>query len=130
MLFRPDLDDFRVIGRFTGKVIYGIGFALLAHVPIALALREINEAYAFLMAAAIAVIFGAGSQILLRTRAALTASHGLATVALGLLALIAYPMSVPAQTVSDAEAREFQRIITGQLNALNWSNPNGTAMMP
>jgi hypothetical protein len=40
-------------------------------------------------------------------------------VALGLLALLAYPMSVPAQTVRDAEAREFQRIITGQLNAFN-----------
>jgi hypothetical protein len=43
----------------------------------------------------------------------------LTLVALGLLALLAYPMSLSAQTVSDAEALEFQRIITGQLNAFN-----------
>jgi trk system potassium uptake protein len=82
MLFRPDVDDFRVIGRFTGKVVYGVGIALLVHVPIAAALGERNEAYAFLIGAAIAVIFGAGTQIMLRTEATLTAGHGLATVAL------------------------------------------------
>jgi hypothetical protein len=38
-------------------------------------------------------------------------------LALGLLALLSLPLS--AQTVSDAEAQEFQRIITGQLNAFN-----------
>ncbi|MGE4253480.1 MAG: DUF4864 domain-containing protein, partial [Parvibaculaceae bacterium] len=39
--------------------------------------------------------------------------------ALGLLALLAFPISLSAQTVSEAEAREFQRIITGQLDAFN-----------
>jgi hypothetical protein len=41
----------------------------------------------------------------------------LTLLALGLLALLSLPLS--AQTVSDAEAQEFQRIITGQLNAFN-----------
>jgi trk system potassium uptake protein len=82
MLFRPDVDDFRLVGQFTGKVVYGVGFALLLHVPIALALGEHNEAHAFLIGAALAIIVGAGSQILLRTSATLTAGHGLATVAL------------------------------------------------
>ena len=35
------------------------------------------------------------------------------------LALLACPLSLSAQTVTDAEAREFQRIITSQLNAFN-----------
>ena len=39
--------------------------------------------------------------------------------ALGLLALIAYPGALSAQAVSEAEAQEFQRIITDQLNAFN-----------
>jgi trk system potassium uptake protein len=82
MLFRPDVDDLRLIGRFTGKVVYGVGVALLVHAPVAAALGERNEAYAFLIAAAIAIAVGAGSQILLHTGARFTASHGLATVAL------------------------------------------------
>ena len=82
MLFRPGVDDFRVISRFTGKVVYGVGIAMLVHVPVAVALREVNEAYAFLIGAAIAIIFGAGSQLVLRPKATLTPSHGLATVAL------------------------------------------------
>ena len=43
----------------------------------------------------------------------------LTLVALGLLALLVYPTSLSAQAVSDAEAREFQRIITSQLDAFN-----------
>ena len=43
----------------------------------------------------------------------------LTLVALGLLALLAWPFTLSAQTVSDAEAQEFQRIITGQLNAFS-----------
>ena len=43
----------------------------------------------------------------------------LTLIVLGLLALIACPMSASAQAVSEAEAREFQHIITSQLNAFN-----------
>ncbi len=43
----------------------------------------------------------------------------LTLIALSFLALIAWSLSLPAQTVTDAEAQEFQRIITSQLNAFN-----------
>jgi hypothetical protein len=36
-----------------------------------------------------------------------------------LMGLIACPLSLSAQSVTDAEAQEFQRIITSQLNAFN-----------
>jgi hypothetical protein len=39
--------------------------------------------------------------------------------AMGLLALFAWPASLSAQAVGEAEAREFQRIITSQLDAFN-----------
>ena len=45
--------------------------------------------------------------------------------AFGLLALLVCPTSLSAQTVSDAEAREFQRIITGQLEAFNANDGAG-----
>jgi hypothetical protein len=43
----------------------------------------------------------------------------LTLIALILMGLIAYPLPLSAQTVTDAEAHEFQRIIAGQLNAFN-----------
>jgi hypothetical protein len=43
----------------------------------------------------------------------------LTLIALSFLALIAWALSLPAQTVTDAEAQEIQRIITSQLNAFN-----------
>jgi hypothetical protein len=43
----------------------------------------------------------------------------LTLIALCLLALLATPLSLSAQTVTDAEAQEFQHIITSQLNAFN-----------
>jgi hypothetical protein len=49
----------------------------------------------------------------------------LTLVALGLLALIACPMSLSAQTVSEAEAQEFRRIITRQLEAFNADDGTG-----
>ena len=43
----------------------------------------------------------------------------LTLIALGFLALLAYPLCLSAQTVTDAEAQEFRRIITSQLNAFS-----------
>jgi trk system potassium uptake protein TrkH len=82
MLFRPDAQDLRTIGRFTGKIVYGVGVIMLLHAPVAWLLGERNEALGFVVAAALAVVFGAGSQLLPRGEAALGATQGLATVAL------------------------------------------------
>jgi hypothetical protein len=43
----------------------------------------------------------------------------LTLIALSLLALISCPLGLSAQSVTDAEAQEFQRVITSQLNAFN-----------
>jgi hypothetical protein len=43
----------------------------------------------------------------------------LIAITLTLLALIACSLTTSAQTVTDAEAQEFQRVITNQLNAFN-----------
>lgn len=82
MLFRPAAGDLRTIGRFTGKVVYGVGLAMLAHAPVAWLLGEPNEALAFVIGAALALAFGAGSQLALPASDSLGTSQGLATVGL------------------------------------------------
>lgn len=81
MLFRPDAEDYRVIGNYTGKIIYGVGAAMLVPFALAVAAGETNEAFAFVVGAALAIIVGAASQ-LLHTRQTLDASRGLAVVGL------------------------------------------------
>ena len=82
MLFRPDADDLKLIGLYTGTVVYGLGLAMLVPLAIAVALGERNEALAFVIGAALAVLAGAASRIAFVTRSTLTAGQGLATVAL------------------------------------------------
>jgi trk system potassium uptake protein len=85
MLFRPDSHDFRIIGLYAGKVVYGVGLAMLLPAGFALAVGEHNEAAAFALAASLAVITGRLSELALHTRAPLSTSHGLASVALAWL---------------------------------------------
>ncbi len=82
MLFRPDRRDFSLIGFYTGKVLFGVGLAMLAPALMALALGERNELWAFLLGAALAITAGRTTELLLFTREPLSTSHGLAAVAL------------------------------------------------
>lgn len=82
MLFRPAAEDFRIIGRFTGQVVFGIGAVLALMAVVAALLGEANEALAFVVAAALAVSTGALSQLALAAPRRLTPSQGLATVAI------------------------------------------------
>ena len=82
MLFRPSADDLRIIGLYTGKVLYGVGAAMVVPLAVALAAGETNDAYAFVIGAALALIAGAASHLWLRTSATLDAARGLAVVGL------------------------------------------------
>lgn len=82
MLFRPDADDLKLVGLYTGTVLYGIGVAMLVPLAVALALGERNEALAFVIGASLAIGVGALARMTLRTRATLTGAQGLATVGL------------------------------------------------
>jgi trk system potassium uptake protein len=85
LLFRPDRVDFRLIGFYSGKVVYGVGLVMLLPATFAIALGEVNEALGFLIGSSLAIVVGTASQLFLRTRAPLSASHGLAAVALSWL---------------------------------------------
>ena len=85
MLFRPDRNDFRLIGFYTGKVIFGVGAAMALPLLVAIAANEPNEAYSFLIAMSLGIIAGRLADWRLKTTATMTSSHGLATVALSWL---------------------------------------------
>ena len=81
MLFRPAAEDFKIIGRFTGQVVYGVGVVMVAMAVVALVIGERNEALAFVIAAALATASGAAALLLLPAPRRLNPSQGLATVA-------------------------------------------------
>lgn len=81
MLFRPSANDLRIVGVYTGKILYGVGIAMLVPLVVAVGAGEANDAYALVIGASLAIIAGAASQLLLRTRASLDAARGLAVVA-------------------------------------------------
>ena len=85
MLFRPDRNDFRLIGFYTGKVIFGVGAAMSVPLLVAVVAGEPNEAYAFLIAMALGITLGRLASWHLATTASMSTSHGLATVAVSWL---------------------------------------------
>jgi len=85
VLFRPDRHDFRLIGFYTGKVLFGVGLAMILPLVVAVVLGETNDAYGFAIGVALAVLVGRATEALLYTRASLQTSHGLAAVALSWL---------------------------------------------
>lgn len=82
MLFRPDERDFRLIGFYAGKVLFGVGLVMLLPAALAIVLGEGNDAVSFVIGACLAVLVGQASQTFLRSPAPLSTSHGLTAVAL------------------------------------------------
>ncbi|MPZ89642.1 MAG: hypothetical protein GEU81_16595 [Nitriliruptorales bacterium] len=85
MLFRPDGRDFRLIGLYAGRVVFGVGVVMLLPAAVAFGLGETNEAYGFLIGSSLAILAGRVSEMTLHTRAQLNTSHSLAAVALSWL---------------------------------------------
>ncbi len=81
MLLRPGADDFRIVGLSVGRVLLGVSAAMVAPAVLGFALGEVNEAWGFVVGASLTGLFGQGLVLLCRTRATLTATHGLVSVA-------------------------------------------------
>ena len=65
---RPHLEDFRVIGHYTGIIINGLGLAMLAPLLTALAFAEWAVAVDFVISIAVAFILGYGLLLVSRPR--------------------------------------------------------------
>lgn len=86
MLFRPALDDFKVIGHHVGKVVMGVGVVIAVPLVVALVRGNVNDATAMAVGIAVALGLGQVLQTRLRTNVELDWSHGLVTVALAWIA--------------------------------------------
>lgn len=77
MLLRPRRDDHLVIGKYTGKVIVGVGMLMVVPLVTSLVLAEWDTALDFVISIAACFVFGFGTQWLCRTDHELNWSHGL-----------------------------------------------------
>ncbi len=77
MIIRPRLEDHLVIGRYTGKVIVGVGMLMVLPLVTSVAFGEWDTALDFVISIGACLTFGFGSQLLCRTEKDLDWSHGL-----------------------------------------------------
>jgi trk system potassium uptake protein TrkH len=77
MILRPQREDHLVIGKYTGKVVIGVGLLMLVPLATSLAFAEWDTALDFLIGMSACFIFGLATQIVCRTERDLTWSHGL-----------------------------------------------------
>ena len=89
MLVRPRLNDFKLIGLYTGKVIIGIGLLMLVPLTVALIFQEWNATVDFLIGILSCFSFGLVMHLLCRTKGDLSWLHGMVVVSFSwLLAMI------------------------------------------
>lgn len=77
MILKPRLSDHLVVGKYTGKVIVGVGLLMIVPLFTSLVFAEWDTALDFVIGAAACFIFGLGAQVLCRTDRDLAWSHGL-----------------------------------------------------
>jgi trk system potassium uptake protein TrkH len=81
MIVRPRLEDHLVIGKYTGKVIVGVGMLMAIPLIVSLGFREWDTAFDFVISIAACLIFGFGTQFFCRTEKDMNWSHGLVVAA-------------------------------------------------
>lgn len=98
MILRPSADSHRVIGKYTGKILVGLGLLMLVPLICSLVYQEWSVALDFTISFSLCMVVGFGAQAFFRTERDLTWSEGL-VVAAGswiwavLLAAIPYYLS-------------------------------------
>lgn len=81
MILRPSLDSHRVVGKYTGKILVGLGLLMIIPVVCALFFREYDIALNFIISFSLCMIVGFGSQVIFRTERDLSWSEGLVVAA-------------------------------------------------
>jgi trk system potassium uptake protein TrkH len=81
MLLRPRKDDHLVIGKYTGKVIIGVGLLMLVPMITSIVLAEWDTVLDFVIGMSACLIFGFATSVVCRTDTDLTWSHGLVVAA-------------------------------------------------
>ncbi|MHB9002554.1 MAG: TrkH family potassium uptake protein [Coriobacteriia bacterium] len=77
MILRPRREDHLVIGKYTGKMIIGIGLLMIVPLVTSVVFAEWDTALDFVIGLAACLVFGLITKIFCRTDRTLTWSHGL-----------------------------------------------------
>ena len=77
MLLRPRKEDHLVIGKYTGKVIIGVGLLMVIPLITSVVFAEWDTVLDFVISIAACLVFGLGTQLMCRTDRDLSWSHGL-----------------------------------------------------
>ena len=86
MILKPQLQDFKNIGYYSGKILIGIGLTMLVPMVVGLLFAEINPALDFLIGAEVALIVGLLLTKLCFTEKDLNWMQGMVVVSLSRLA--------------------------------------------
>ncbi|MBN2248026.1 MAG: TrkH family potassium uptake protein [Coriobacteriia bacterium] len=79
-MLRPSVDDHRVVGLYTGKIVSGVGLLMIVPLVTALVFREWDTAIDFGIGLTVCLAVGLGLQALCRTSDELQRRHGLVVV--------------------------------------------------
>jgi trk system potassium uptake protein len=82
VLLRPSATDVATIAVFAGRVHLGVGLAMAVPALLALLLGEVDDFHGFLIGGSLAVLAGQGTALLLPRPRSISATQGLASVAL------------------------------------------------
>jgi len=107
MILRPQLQDFKIIGLYSGRMIMGLGFLMLIPLLVALSFNETAAVLDFIIAASSCLIAGLILMLFCFTRKELTWKHGMVVVSLSwLLAMFfgAIPLYLSRHWVSFLDA--------------------------
>ncbi|MFZ5801035.1 MAG: TrkH family potassium uptake protein [Candidatus Omnitrophota bacterium] len=107
MVLKPQIDDFKVIGYYLGKVVIGLGFFMLFPVMIGLLFREPGPVADFLLGFFACVILGNLFIIFCRTEKDLAWMHGMVVVSLSWIVaalLAAMPLFLSGHWLSFLDA--------------------------
>jgi trk system potassium uptake protein TrkH len=77
VIVRPRKEDHFVIGKYTGKVIVGVGLLMLIPLAVSIGFAEWDTVVDFIVAIMACFAFGYGLQVVCRTSKDLSWSHGL-----------------------------------------------------
>ncbi|MGB4593256.1 MAG: TrkH family potassium uptake protein [Coriobacteriia bacterium] len=81
MIVRPRKQDHLVIGKYTGKVVIGVGLLMVIPLVTSVIFGEWDTVVDFAISIAACLVFGFGTQLICRTEKDLNWSHGLVVAA-------------------------------------------------
>jgi len=82
MILRPDLEDYKIVGYYLGKVIVGIGLVMFIPVALALAYSEHDPAIDFLLSIGITVLIGHLLSVACNTKRDMSTMHAMSAASM------------------------------------------------